>query len=168
MTITTVASSEIGAYLSSGHSLITNHHSVFLLQCVDSLRKPEVELGEAALAVRRENQAHLVVTNVDVRMVFFFFRYFGHGIHEIDRIGKIVKLKRALDMLFLQLPLRNLFHALFQVACFDQVSHNGTTSNTRNLFCNRENRRVLFVTPATASGADFASWKACTAAKGRE
>ncbi len=38
-------------------------------------------------------------------MVFFFFRYFGHGIHEIDRIGKIVKLKRALDMLFLQLPL---------------------------------------------------------------
>ena len=101
-------------------------------------------------------------------MVLFFFRYFGHGIHEIDRIGKIVKLKRALDMLFLQLPLRDLFHALFQVACFDQVSHNGTTSNTRNPFCNRENRRVLFVTPATASGADFASWEACAAAKGRE
>jgi hypothetical protein len=42
-------------------------------------------------------------------------------------------------MLFLQLPFRDLFHALFQVACLDQVSHNGTTSNTRNLFCNREN-----------------------------
>ena len=103
---------------------------------VDSLREPEVELGQAALAVGRENQAHFVVANVDIGMVLFFFGHFRDPIYKIDRISKIIKLKRALDVLFLQLPLGYFLHAPFQLARFDQVSHNRTTSNTRNLFCN--------------------------------
>src|SRR5437870_2739222 len=113
-------------------------------QSVDSLREPEVELGQAALAVGRENQAHFVVADVDIGMVLFFFGHFRDPIYKIDRISKIIKLKRAFDVLFLQLPLGYFFHALFQLARFDQVSHNRTTSNIRNLFCNRENRTAFW------------------------
>ena len=105
-------------------------------ESVDSFREAEVELGQAALAVGRENQAHFVVANVDIGMVLFFFGHFRDPIYKIDRISKIIKLKRAFDVLFLQLPLGYFFHAPFQLARFDQVSHNRTTSNTRNLFCN--------------------------------
>src|ERR1700682_4479018 len=80
-----------------------------LRERVDSFREVEVELGEAALAVRGKNQAHLVVANVDVGMMFLVLGNFRDPIHEIDRFGKVVELERALDMLLLQLPLRDLF-----------------------------------------------------------
>src|ERR1700730_7088508 len=86
----------------------------------------------------REHQTHFVVANVDVGMVFLVFGHLGHGVHEIDGVGKVVELERPLDVLLLQLPLGDLFHSLFQLGGFDQVSHNGTTSNTRKLFCNDE------------------------------
>src|SRR5437762_6969038 len=125
-----------------------SHRSCLFRQGVDSFRESEIELGHAAFAVRRENQAHFVVADVDVRMVLFFFGHFGHRVYEIDRIGKIIKLKRAFDVLFLQLPLGHFFHALFQLARFDQVSHNGTTSNTRKSFCNAKSSG-LFSMPRT-------------------
>src|SRR6266851_8343651 len=69
-------------------------------------------------------------------MVFFFLRHFGHCVYEINRIGKIIELKRAFDVLLLQFPFRDFFHSLFELALFDEVSHNGTMSNTRKSFCN--------------------------------
>ena len=110
---------------------------------VDSLGQAKIKLGQPAFAMRRKDQVHLVVTNVDVGMVFFFISHFGHSIYEIDRIGKIIKLKSALDMFLLQLPFRDLFHAIFEVRSFDQVSHNGTTSNTRKSFCNAKSTGFL-------------------------
>src|SRR6266496_1260686 len=80
---------------------------------IDSLRQTKIKLGQPAFAMRRENQTHFVVTNLNVRMMFFFLGHFGHGIYEINRIGKIIKLKSALDVFLLQLPFRDLFHAIF-------------------------------------------------------
>src|SRR5712691_2279516 len=71
-------------------------------------------------------------------MMLLVFCHLGHGVHEIDGVGKIIELERPLDVLFLQLPLGDLFHSLFQLGGFDQVGHIGTTSNTRKLFCNDE------------------------------
>ena len=55
-----------------------------LRERVDSFREVEVELGEAALAVRGKNQAHLIVANVDVGMVFLVLGNFRDPIHKID------------------------------------------------------------------------------------
>jgi hypothetical protein len=77
-----------------------------LRQSVDPLGQGEVELGQAAFAVGRKNQANLIVADVDVRMVLLFVRHFGYGIDEIDRIGKVIELKGALDVFLLQLPPR--------------------------------------------------------------
>jgi hypothetical protein len=52
-------------------------------------------------------------------MVFFILRNFGHSIYEIDRIGKIIELKSALDVVLFQLPFRDLFHPVFQVRSFN-------------------------------------------------
>ena len=52
-------------------------------------------------------------------MVFFIVRNFGHSVYEIDRIGKIIELESALDLVLLQLPFRDLFHAVLQVRSFD-------------------------------------------------
>src|SRR6266705_7020866 len=105
---------------------------------------------------------HLVVANVDIGVVFFVLRNFGHSIYEIDRIGKIIKLESALDMFFLQLPFRDLFHAVFQIRSFDQVRHNGTTSNTRKSFCNAKSSglqksriRRRFLTESKTSAAQW-------------
>jgi hypothetical protein len=105
-------------------------------QGIDSFGKTKIKLGQTAFAVGRENQTHFVVTNVDVWMMFLFVGHFRHRVHEINRIGKIIELKRAFDVLLLQFPFRDLFHSLFELALFDEVSHNGTTSNTRKSFCN--------------------------------
>ena len=61
----------------------------------------------------------------------------GDGVHKIDRVGKIVELEGALDVLFLQLPLGHFFQTNFCFIGFDQIRHIGRTSNTRNLFCKR-------------------------------
>src|SRR5437763_1113222 len=80
--------------------------------------------------------ASAVGTTVDIGMVFLFLGHFGHCVYEINRIGKIIELKRAFDVLLLQFPFRDFFHSLLELALFDGVSHNGTTSNTRKSFCN--------------------------------
>src|SRR4030095_15504228 len=105
-------------------------------QSIDSFGKTKIKLGQSALTVGRENQMDFVVTNVDVWMVFFFLGHFSHSLHEINRIGKIIELKRAFDVLLLQLPLRDFLEPRFQLVRFHQISHNGTTSNTRKSFCN--------------------------------
>src|SRR2546423_1746788 len=69
-------------------------------------------------------------------MMLFFLGHFRYRVHEINRIGKIVELESAFNVLFLQFPFRDSFHALFQLGRFHQVGHNGTTSNTRKSFCN--------------------------------
>src|SRR4029453_16164479 len=68
--------------------------------------------------------------------MFFFFCHLGDPVHKIDRIDKIVEFESALDLVFLQFPFRDLFHAVLELALFDQVSHTGTTSITRKSFCN--------------------------------
>jgi len=111
---------------------------------IDSFGKTKIKLGQAAFAVGRKNQTDFIVTNVDVWMVFFFVCHFGHCVYEIDRIGKIIELKRAFDVLLLQFPLRDFFHSLLELALFDEVCHNGTTSNTRKSFCNAKTSGSFF------------------------
>jgi hypothetical protein len=41
-------------------------------------------------------------------------------------------------VLLLQLPFRDFFQADLRLIRFDQISHNGTTSNIPKLFCNGE------------------------------
>jgi hypothetical protein len=108
-----------------------------LRKSVDSLRQRKIEIGQATLAMSRKHQPHLVKANVDIRMVLFFLRHLGHCIHKINRIREIVELERALDVLFLQLPLGHFFQPHFCFIGFDQIRHIGQTSNTRKLFCKR-------------------------------
>src|SRR6516225_7072202 len=68
--------------------------------------------------------------------MFFFLSHLSDPVDKIDRIDKIIEFESALDLVFLQFPFRDLFHAILQLALFDQVSHNGTTSITRKSFCN--------------------------------
>jgi hypothetical protein len=49
-------------------------------------------------------------------------------------------------VLLLQLPFRDFFHSLLELALFDEVCHNGTTSNTRKSFCNAKTSG-LFLRP---------------------
>src|SRR4029453_19226963 len=69
-------------------------------------------------------------------MMFFFLSHLGHSVHKNDCIDKIIEFESAFDTVFLQFPFRDLFHAILELALFDQVSHNGTTSITRKSFCN--------------------------------
>jgi hypothetical protein len=46
-------------------------------------------------------------------------------------------------VLLLQFPFRDFFHSLLELALFDEVCHNGTTSNTRKSFCNAKSS-VIF------------------------
>jgi hypothetical protein len=51
---------------------------------VDPLGETEVQLGQSAFTVRGKNQAHFIVTDIDVGMMFLILGHFGHPIHEID------------------------------------------------------------------------------------
>jgi hypothetical protein len=86
--------------------------------------------------VGRKNQADLVVADIDVGMMFLILGHFGDGVDEIDRLGEVIELERALDVFLLELPFRHLLEAVFQVVGFDQLSHNGGTFNTPKTFCN--------------------------------
>src|SRR5881398_333948 len=86
-------------------------------------------------------------------MVFLFLGHFGHCVYEINRIGKIIELKRSFDVLLLQFPFRDFFHSLFELALFDEVSHNGTTSNTRKSFCNAKTSGCFLRRSSRASAA---------------
>src|SRR5512132_201043 len=96
--------------------------------------------------------------------MFFFLSHLSDPVHKIDRIDKIIEFESALDLIFLQFPFRDLFHAILELALFDQVSHNGTTSITRKSFCNGKSsaykssilRRFL-----TESKNSTAQWRAC-------
>jgi gluconokinase len=88
-------------------------------QRVDSFRQIEIKFGQTAFAMSRKNQAHFVVANVNIGMVLFVLRNFGYSIHEIDRIGEVIKLEASLNVFFFQLPFGDLFHAVFQVRSFD-------------------------------------------------
>src|SRR5215467_10632877 len=68
--------------------------------------------------------------------MLFFLSHLSNPVHKIDRIHKIIEFESALDLVLLQFPFRDLFHAILELALFDQVSHNGTTSITRKSFCN--------------------------------
>src|SRR5204862_4906640 len=56
-----------------------NDHSVLFRQRIDSFGKPKIKLGQSAFAMRREDQTHLVVTDINVGMVLFIFRDLGHS-----------------------------------------------------------------------------------------
>src|ERR1700730_6181378 len=71
-------------------------------------------------------------------MMLFVLRHFRDGVHKVDGVGKIIELEGAFDVLLFELPFRNLLQALLRLICFDQVSHNRTTSNTPKSFCNGE------------------------------
>ena len=104
---------------------------------VDALGQTKVEFGQTTLAVGRENQAHLVEADIDVGMMFFIFRDFGHAVHEIDRFGKLIELEGPFDVFLLEFPLGDFFETIFEVVRFDQLGHNGNMSNTPFSFCKR-------------------------------
>src|SRR3954447_18974961 len=80
--------------------------------------------------------------------MFFFLSHLRDPVHKIDRIDKIIEFESALDLVFLQFPFRDLFHAILELALFDQVSHNGTTSITRKSFCNGKSSALKMQDPA--------------------
>src|SRR4030088_1809151 len=97
-------------------------------------------------------------------MMLFFLSHFRHRSYEINRIGEIIELERPLDVFLLEFPLRNLFQALLQLACFHQISHTVEMSNTPKLFCNAESR--AFFASAT-KGRFQAIWRAIRARPSR-
>ena len=74
-------------------------------------------------------------------MVLLLVRYFCDRVHKIDGVTKIIKLKGPLDMLFLQLPFRDLLQAIFQLIGFDQVGHNGKRVTPEICFANGDSDR---------------------------
>jgi len=132
-----------------------NYSRSLLGQCVDSFRQTEIKLGQTAFAVGRKNQTHLIVADVDVRMVLFVFGHFGYCIHEIDRIGEIIKLKSALDVFLLQFPFGDFFETGFQLVRFHQISHNEGTINIPKLFCNVESQTTFSLQAADLKFQDF-------------
>src|SRR4051794_13973217 len=87
-------------------------------------------------------------------MMFLFIGHFGHCVHEINRIGKIIELKRAFDVLLLQFPFRDFFEPRFQLIRFHQISHNGTTSNTPKIVLQRQNELLFLRRSSPASAAE--------------
>ena len=53
-------------------------------EIADALGEFKIEIREAALAVGREDDAHLRVADVYVGMMVVFLREFGDAIHEVD------------------------------------------------------------------------------------
>ena len=80
---------------------------------VDPFRQAEVEIGQATLAVGGKDQADLVIANIDVGMMLLVLGHFGDAVDEIDRFGELVEFESPLDMLLLELPLRDLFRRFF-------------------------------------------------------
>src|SRR5438270_7663533 len=116
--------------------LLHDWPKALLRESVDSFSQRKIEIGQTAFAVGGKNETHLVIANVNVVMVLLLVRYFRDRIHKIDGISKIIELKSALDMLFLQLPLRDLLQAIFQLIGFDQVGHNGKRVTPEICFAN--------------------------------
>src|SRR5207248_1948962 len=112
-----------------------------LRQRIDSFGQGKIKIGQTAFAVGRKNETHLVIANVNVGMVFLFVRHFRDRIHKIDGVGEIIELKSALDMLFLQLPFRDLLQAIFQLIGFDQVGHYGKRVTPEICFANGDSDR---------------------------
>ena len=73
-------------------------------QIADALGHLEVEFGEAALAVGREDDAHFRVADVNVRVVVRLLGKFRDAVHEINRAGEVVELERAFDAVFFEIP----------------------------------------------------------------
>ena len=117
--------------------------TALFVERVDPFRESEVELRQSTFAVRREDEPHFVVADIDVGMVLFVLRNFGDGVHKIDRIGEIIELKRPFDVLLFELPLRDFFQPVLELVRFDQVSHIGVTRSTPKLDCNRDSASFL-------------------------
>ena len=66
-----------------------------------------------------KDQADLVIADIDVGMMLLVLSHFGDAVDEIDRLGELVEFESPLDMLLLELPLRDLFQAVFQLVRFD-------------------------------------------------
>src|ERR1017187_376714 len=105
-------------------------------------------------------------------MMLLVLGHFRDGIHKVDGVGEVVELERAFDVLLLQFPFRDFLQADFCVTRFDQISHNGTTSNIPKPFCNGESS--LFFSACiqgqrsrtlrrffAASNTSTAHWRAC-------
>ena len=56
------------------------------------------------------------------------------AVYEIDRIGKVIELESALDMFFLQLPFRDLFHAVLELAVLIKSAITGQRVTPENRF----------------------------------
>jgi hypothetical protein len=87
-------------------------------------------------------------------MVFLVLGHLGDAVDEIDRFGELVKFERPLDMLLLKLPFRDLLQAVFQFVRFEEIGHDGNTSNTPFCFCNGESP-PFFSPVARASSPPF-------------
>ncbi len=80
-------------------------------QRIDLLREIEIELRHAALAVGREDEAHFVKVNFDVRMMLQFFCELGDAVHKIDCLCEVIELESAFDCFSLVFPLREIFES---------------------------------------------------------
>ncbi len=82
--------------------------ALLLRKRVDALRETEVKVRQTAFAVGREQQPHLIKTNIDVGVMLFLLGHFRDCIHKVDGIGKIVELKGALDVFLFEFPFGHL------------------------------------------------------------
>jgi hypothetical protein len=66
--------------------------------------------------------------------MFLFLGHFGHCIHEINRIGKIIEFKRAFDVFLLQFPFRDFLSRVFSSSAFIKSAITGQRVTPENRF----------------------------------
>ena len=74
------------------------------LRDVDLRRQPEVLVGDAALVVGAEGDAHLPVADVEVGVVVHRLGLVGDPVHEEDGLGERRELERLHDLVALARP----------------------------------------------------------------
>ena len=94
-------------------------------EIADALGKFKVEFGEAALAVGREDDAHLRVADVNVRVMVVLLGEFRDAVHEINGPCEVVEFKRALDGIFFEIPFGEIFEGGFDLLGVEKIWHGG-------------------------------------------
>ena len=79
--------------------------------------KQEIFFGYSSLIMSGEHQRHLVITNVNIRMMIHFQCLFGNPAHEIYAHRELLKLECATDGLHAFGPIRNRFQVKADLFC---------------------------------------------------
>src|SRR3954469_19307759 len=90
---------------------------------VDLLGKVEVHLGQAAFGLGAEDHAHLVVADVDVRMMVGLLGELRHAVHEVDSLREVFELERAFDVLAFNFPSGEVFERFLDLLVVVESRH---------------------------------------------